>query len=74
VRKEKTAMRVHELCEMLANCNQEAMVVVSRECQIGDYTWDTDETDVTGIIAWPEPCETADRIELTYDDGDSGDT
>ena len=58
-------MLVRELCELLHSCNQNARVVVSSECQIGDYTWDTEEVDVVGVLAWPEPCETAERIELT---------
>ena len=58
-------MLVSELCELLHNCNQNARVVVSSETKIGDYTWDTSDVDVVGVMAWPEPCQNADRIELT---------
>lgn len=61
-------MKVHELCAMLANCNQEADVVVTQEYQHRDYTWDIDQVPVIGILAWPEPSQTADRIELIWEE------
>ena len=57
-------MKVHELIAALQECNQMAEVVVKVGWQVSDYTWAEEHEDVTDIMPWPEPKQTAEKIEL----------
>jgi hypothetical protein len=57
-------VKVSELIELLRTCNPNARVVLAKDAQIGDYTWDTEHVGVSDVLPWPEPKETADKIEI----------
>ena len=60
-------MNVKTLIELLIACSPEAEVFVMQSEHIGDYTWADMEHSVTGILPWPEPAETTERVELVID-------
>lgn len=60
-------MKVQQLIQLRKQANPNANVTVAVDRMIGDYTWDTDNRPITGIMPWPEPIQSARTIELTYD-------
>ena len=59
-------MTVKELIALLQTCNPDATVVTHVDVKFGDYTWDTEHREVTGVLPWPEPKEEATTIELIF--------
>ena len=57
-------MTVSKLIELLLGCNPNSRVVVAQDVQIGDYTWGEEHVGVSGVLPWPEPKETAEKIEI----------
>ena len=60
-------MTVKELIELLQEYNPEAIVFVSVNQQIGDYTWEEEHQSIVGCLAWPfEDKPNASNVEIVH--------
>ena len=64
-------MKVHELMDLLKDCNQEADVVIEMGTKSGRHSWMGISMDVIGLWGWPgdlrASCEINLQLEPSWD-------